>query len=66
MINLGTVRPVNVPLTTEEQAAWRTKPHRFISEAAKTSASMSSSRAYLQLLVAGRCWWCGVIEGEHE
>lgn len=62
MINLGTVRPVNIPLTASEQALWRTKPHKFLRESAKVSAASCSMRSYVALQVKERCWRCGVVE----
>lgn len=48
-LNLGNVRPVNVPLTAEEQSVWRARPHRFLRELAKVGVSSCSIRSYALL-----------------
>lgn len=56
----------NVPLSANEQADWRTKPHRFLNEALKLSAKSCSAIQAAIIFRRGRCWWCGVVEGEHQ
>lgn len=66
MIEYGPVLLMNVRPSAAEQAVWRTKPHGFLNEASKLSAKACSATQAAMIFRRRKCWWCKVVEGEHE
>lgn len=61
---MGTVKPGAERPTPAEMDEWKQKPHKFLSEASKLSASSCSAFAYARAQLRRNCFWCGLKEDD--